>query len=95
MYGYLQTVLFGLKCLQIEESAEAILDYCGRLQTEMSRFTSEYETLGRHLLNAHTRYDEGARKLDLFRGKLERIVDLADEHAVTEEPPPPLEAVRD
>jgi DNA recombination protein RmuC len=95
MYGYLQTILFGLKCLQIEESAEAILGYCGRLQTEMGQFAAEYDTLGRHLVNAHARYDEGARRLDLFRGKLERIVDLADDGEPDGARPVPLEAVRD
>ena len=104
MYGYLQTILFGLKCMQIEESAEAILGSCGRLQGEMGRFAAEYETLGRHLVNAHARYDEGARRLDLFRGKLERIVDLADEGELDAQdelverlgvPPERLEAVPD
>jgi DNA recombination protein RmuC len=91
MFGYLQTILFGLKCLQIEESAEAILGYCGRLQAEMHHFANEYETLGRHITNAHAKYDESARRLDRFRGKLDRIVDLASE----EDAPPPLEAVQD
>jgi DNA recombination protein RmuC len=78
MYGYLQTILFGLKCLRIEESADAILDFCGRLQQDMERFASEYETLGRHLGNARGKYEEGARKLDRFRNKLEHVVDLGD-----------------
>jgi DNA recombination protein RmuC len=91
MYGYLQTILFGLKCLQIEESAEAILGYCGRLQTEMGLFAREYETLGRHLTNAHAKYEDGTRRLDRFRGKLDRIVDLADEGGVDE--PPALEVI--
>ena len=92
MYGYLQTVLFGLKCLQIEESAEAILGYCGRLQNEIDRFATDYETLGRHVVNAHAKYDEGARRLDLFKGKLDRIVDLA---ADADEASPQLEIVAD
>ena len=49
MSGYLQTILFGLKCLSIEKSAEAILDFCGRLQQDFERFESEYEVLGKHL----------------------------------------------
>lgn len=76
MYGYLQTILLGLKCLQIEKNAEAILGYCARLQSDMGLFAAEYDTLGRHLTNAHTKYEDGARKLERFRGKLERVVDL-------------------
>lgn len=92
MYAYLQTVLFGLKCLQIEESAEAILDFCGRLQQDMERFAAEYETLGRHLGNARTKYEEGTRRLDRFRDRLERVVDLAEER---EDGRPSLEVVGD
>jgi DNA recombination protein RmuC len=80
MYAYLQTVLFGLKCLQIEASAEAILDFCGRLQQDMERFADEYDKLGKHLGNARAKYEEGTRRLDRFRDRLERVVDLADDH---------------
>lgn len=79
MFGYLQTILFGLKCLRIEESAEEILDFCGRLGQDIDRFASEYETLGRHLGNARSKYEEGARRLDRFRDRLERVVDLAED----------------
>lgn len=79
MYGYLQTILFGLKCLRIEESAEAILDFCGRLGQDIERFATEYETLGKHLGNARSKYEEGARRLDRFRDRLERVVDLAED----------------
>ena len=93
MYGYLQTILYGLKCLRIEESAKHILDFCGRLQRDIERFASEYETLGKHIGNAHSKYDEGARRLDRFRDKLERAVDLADDDAAL--PTPSLEVVND
>jgi DNA recombination protein RmuC len=90
MYAYLQTVLFGLKCLQIEASAEAILDFCGRLGQDMERFAAEYDTLGKHIGNARTKYEEGTRRLDRFRDRLERVVDLAEDHDSTR---PSLEAV--
>lgn len=79
MYGYLQTVLFGLKCLSIEKSAEAILTYCGRLGRDIERFAAEYETLGRHLTNARSKYEEGSRKLDRFRNKLDQALEVADD----------------
>ena len=91
MYAYLQTVLFGLKCLQIEKNAEAILGFCGRLERDVDRFAGEYETLGRHLGNAWTKYEEGSSRLGRFRDRLARVGDLAD----AEDPTPPLEAVRD
>lgn len=89
MYGYLQTVVFGLKCLRIEEGAQKILDFCGRLQQDMERFASEYDVLGRHLSNARSKYEDGAKRLDRFRNKLERVVDIAE----ADEEPPALEVV--
>jgi DNA anti-recombination protein RmuC len=56
----------------------------------MERFATEYDTLGKHLGNARTKYEEGTRRLDRFRDRLERVVDLADDHA---EPRPSLEVV--
>jgi DNA recombination protein RmuC len=92
MYAYLQTVLFGLKCLQIEKNAEAILGYCGRLERDLDRFASEYDTLGRHLGNALSKYEEGTSKLGRVRDRLARVSDLADSDDPTS---PPLEAVSD
>ncbi|MFN2489971.1 MAG: DNA recombination protein RmuC [Actinomycetota bacterium] len=93
LYGYLQTILFGLKCLSIEKSAEAILGFCGRLEQDIERFGDEYETLGRHINNARSKYEEGARRLDRFRDRLERVTDIAGESEG--EAQVPLEAVND
>jgi DNA recombination protein RmuC len=90
MYGYLQTILYGLKCFQIEEDAQRILDFCGRLQQDMERFATEYDVLGKHLGNARSKYEEGSRKLNRFQTKLEQVVELAYEER---DPPPALEAV--
>lgn len=92
MYGYLQTILFGLKCLQIEKSAEAILGFCGQLQQDVARFAEEYETLGKHLGNAKSKYEQGTHRLDRFRDRLDRVADLADDEAGER---PVLEAVND
>ena len=92
LFGYLQTVLFGLKCLRIEQSAEAILGHCGRLGHDLERFAAEYETLGRHLGNARAKYEDGQRRLDRFRDKLESVVDLRDNEL---DKSPSLEAVNE
>lgn len=81
LYGYLQTILMGLNCLQIEQNAQRILDYCGRLHQEMERFAGEYEVLGRHLTNARSKYEEGSHRLERFRNKLDRVVDLGEDPA--------------
>lgn len=84
MYGYLQTILFGLKCMQIEANAEEILDFCGRLHHEMELFAQDYETIGRHLTNARTRYDGGVRRLDRVRDRLGQVASSG------EAPPEPI-----
>jgi DNA recombination protein RmuC len=99
LYGYLQTVLYGLRCLSVQEGAREILANCGRLQQDFERFASEYETLGRHLGNARGKYEEGFRRLDRFRDKLGTMVEATDEDrlgpAVDPGERPSLEAVND
>jgi DNA recombination protein RmuC len=92
LYGFLQTVLFGLKCSSIERSAEAVLDHCGRLQREIDAFANDYETLGRHVANARAKHEDGARRLVRLREALDRMAGLGAEPPG---PPPGLEAVND
>lgn len=87
LYGYLQTVLMGLNCLQIEQNAARILDYCTRLQRDFALFATEYETMGAHLTNARNRYEDGSRRLARFRESLERAAELEEPGAA------PLEVV--
>ena len=102
MHGYLQTVVFGLRCLQIEKNAESILGLCGRLEQDVERFAAEYDVLGAHLSNAHKKFGEGARKLERFRATLERAHEISDDQpevsprrAGLESERPPLEVVNE
>ena len=88
LYGYLQTVLMGLNCLEIEHNAGRILDYCARLGKDVELFAAEYETMGAHLTNARNRYEDGSRRLARFRDSLKRVAELEDVPAT-----PALEAV--
>jgi DNA recombination protein RmuC len=90
MYGYLQTVAWGLRCLSIEKNAEKVLDFCGQLQQDMRRFSDEYDVLGKHLGNARNKFEEGSRKLDRVFDDLARVSELADDDGTF---PPALEIV--
>ena len=72
---------------------------CIRDRQDFERFAAEYDTLGRHLGNARGKYEEGARRLDRFRDKLDAMVEASEEEEVGPEPDPlnrpPLEAVND
>lgn len=77
LIGYLQTVLYGLKCLRIEKNAREILGSVRGLEQSLSTFVADYDTLGRHLGHARLKYEEGARRLDRLGDRLAEVSDLA------------------
>jgi DNA recombination protein RmuC len=82
MYAYLQAIVFGLRGLQIEKQAEEILGHFGRLQQEFGRFRDDFEVVGTHLGNAHTRYDSAAKHLTRLEEKLALTVEKPSSPAV-------------
>jgi DNA recombination protein RmuC len=69
-YAYLQAVALGLKGLQIEKQAQDIVRYLATIESDFQRFKSEYDTLGRHIDHAKSKYEESSRSLDRFEEKL-------------------------
>jgi DNA recombination protein RmuC len=60
--------------------------YVADLQRDFDRFKGDFDLVGKHLGNAHTKYVEAEKRLDRFEGKLERAseqdtVELEDEPA--------------
>jgi DNA recombination protein RmuC len=74
-YAYLQVICLGLKGLRVEENAKAILKNLSMLTNEINKFREDFELLGKHINNAHTKYEDGQRKLDRFSDKLTGIQD--------------------
>ena len=72
-YAYLQTILLGLRGLEISEQAKEILSHLGRLKVDFDRFIKDFEVVGSHLNNARTRYDDAAKKLERFHDKLSSL----------------------
>jgi DNA recombination protein RmuC len=68
----LQVIALGLKGLQIEQHAQEVMGYVADLQRDFDRFKVDFELVGKHLGNAHTKYVEAEKRLDRFDGKLER-----------------------
>lgn len=75
IYAYLQTLILGLRGLEIDRKALAILDHLNRLQAEINRFREKFETIGSHLTNAHNRYEEAARELVRLTEKVALNID--------------------
>ncbi|MBN1574665.1 MAG: DNA recombination protein RmuC [Deltaproteobacteria bacterium] len=69
-YAYLQAIVMGLKGLQIEESARLMYGHLERLKSDLTRFKEDFDTLGTHLKNARSKYDDAGGKLGKFEDKL-------------------------
>jgi len=70
-FAYLQVIVLGLKGLQIEKSAQVIYQSLARLQGDLGRFRKDFQTLGSHLVNAKTKFDDADKRLERFSGKLD------------------------
>ena len=73
LYAYLQTIMIGLNGMRISERAESILRELESLRVEVDKFTGEYETVGKHLRNATTKYDESARLLNKVETRVQGL----------------------
>jgi len=74
-YAYLQIICLGLKGLKIEENAKQILKNLSVLSGDMGKFREDFDLLGKHITNAHTKYEDSSRRLDRFSDKLLTIQD--------------------
>jgi DNA recombination protein RmuC len=72
-YAYLQVIILGLKGLQIEKSAQEILQSLARLSGDIARFQNDFELIGTHLTNAKSKYDDAEKRLDRFTDRLEKL----------------------
>jgi DNA recombination protein RmuC len=85
-HAYLHVIALGLKGLQIEQHAQEVMAYCSGLGKDFDRFRAEFDTLGKHLGNAQTKYGEADRRL----GTLERDLERATEWERAVEPAEPV-----
>lgn len=79
LYAYLMAIATGLRGLQIEQNAKRIFQQLSQLTGELSLFAADYLTLGKHLVNAHAKYDDSSRKLDHLNLKMQQIHDQSTE----------------
>lgn len=70
-YAYLQTILMGLRGMEVEERASEILAHINTLKHEFDRLTDDLDVLGRHIGNARAKYEEVEKKAARFSGRLE------------------------
>ncbi|MBV9079487.1 MAG: DNA recombination protein RmuC [Elusimicrobia bacterium] len=71
LFAYLQTISLGLRGLQVEENARAILARIDALKNDFARFKEDHQLVGRHLSNARAKYEDADRRLGRFEDKLQ------------------------
>ncbi len=82
-YAYLQTILLGLKRMEIAESAKMIYQFLISLQGDFNRLEDDFRTLGSHLQNARRKFEETERKFEKVK---ESLAELGSGKAVLPEP---------
>ncbi len=73
--AYLQTVLQGLKALEIEEKAQNIIKNVENLGKHLSKYESYYDKLGTQLTTVVNHYDKGYKELGKVDKDILRITD--------------------
>jgi len=73
--AYLQTVLQGLKAMQIEEQAKNIVKRVGELTTHLKSYMEKHEKLGRSLSTVFNQYADSSREFKKIDKDLMRITD--------------------
>ncbi len=81
-YAYLQTILLGLKGMQIEKSTQLIINSLARLQGDLDRFAKEFEVLGTHISHSKSKYDEAEKRLDRLG---DRFLQITETHQIGDE----------
>ncbi|HEY6271065.1 MAG TPA: DNA recombination protein RmuC [Terriglobales bacterium] len=73
LYAYLQTIMVGLKGMQVSQRAESIVREIESLKIELEKFTRAYDTVGTHLKNATAKLEESSRLLNKVELRVEGL----------------------
>lgn len=73
LYLYLQTIILGLKGLEVEKNAVQIISALGRLRVDFDKFAREFQLTGNHLRHTASSYDSAVRNLEKFEDKFKHI----------------------
>lgn len=69
-FAYIQSILLGLRGMQVEKSAALILKNLERLRGDLAKFNTDFELVGTHLTRAKNSYEESFKRLNRFEDKL-------------------------
>lgn len=81
LYAYLETIMVGLKGLEVSQRANAILGEIESLRIELEKFAKAYDTVGQHIRNASAKLEEGTKLLTKVELRVESLVGNGAEQA--------------
>ena len=73
-YAYLQTIMVGVKGLQVSQRADTILREIESLRIELEKFGKAYDTISQHIRNASSKLEEGNKLLTKVELRVESLV---------------------
>lgn len=73
LYVYLNTIVFGLKGLQIEKAAQQIFHGLTRLSQDLERVQDSFRKVGGHLQHARGAYEQAEQRLGRFSDRMEKL----------------------
>ncbi|MDH4227602.1 MAG: DNA recombination protein RmuC [Deltaproteobacteria bacterium] len=82
-YAYLQTILFGLRGLEVGKRAQAILQHIESLKNDFAKFADDFEIVGKHISNARGKHEEAQKRLERMNDKLISSVASAGEMPIS------------
>ncbi|MBL7076581.1 MAG: DNA recombination protein RmuC [Kiritimatiellae bacterium] len=88
-YAYLQTVILGLKGMQVEEQSREIIGHLSRLRKEFDTFSEAFRLVGQHLDNSGKKFTEAQKRLGKMESKIEQIDGMAQGLKIEDAPETP------
>lgn len=82
-YAFLQTILLGLKGLQIEKTADEVLAVLSTLRKGLEEFSEAFRLVGQHLDNARKKFGEADNKFARIQARVEDIEKLPSGSGIT------------
>jgi DNA recombination protein RmuC len=74
-YGYLQTILFGLRGMRVEQQAQEILKNLARLEGDFERVMNDFTVMGKHLKDSLTKFEDTEKRMNKFNDKLDSLTE--------------------
>jgi len=74
-YGYLQTILFGLRGMRVEQQAQEILKNLARLEGDFERVMNDFTLMGKHLKDSLTKFEDTEKRMLKFNDKIDSLIE--------------------